>query len=273
MKVEAMMDPEDLPKVRSTRDQVEIALTRLLVQHQPGDQLPPEPDLARQLGVSRPTLRDVLRSFAERGLLVRRQGVGTFVATRLPVVGAGLEVLESLDRMTDRLGLTTLMAHLTVSERQATDQELRGLGRHEPMMVLVVDRVIGIEDLARADSGAHAEAGADGQAPVRFRPIADLRDVVPVEYLSASDLDDGFRGSVLDLLLARDAAVLRVSRTQILTEVAGPERAARLRVGAADPLLVLVAQLFSYDERVVDYSVSVFVPGYVEFHVMRQVRA
>jgi len=168
--------------------------------------------------------------------------------------------------MTDRLGLTTRMTHLTVSERQATEQELHGLCRHEPTTVLVVDRVIGIEDEARADSGA------DGQASVSFRPIADLRDVVPIESLSASDLDDGFRGSVLDLLLARDAAVLRISRTQILTEVAGPERAARLGVDAADPLLILVAQLFSYDERVVDYSVSAFVPGYVEFHVMRQVR-
>jgi len=260
------MDLDDLPKVRSTREQVEVALSRLLMQHRPGDQLPPEPELAQQLGVSRPTLRDVLRSFAERGLLVRRQGVGTFVATRLPVVEAGLEVLESLERMTDRLGLRTQMAHLTVTERPATDRELAGLGRDEPTTVLVVDRVIGIEN-------APADEGMNEQAPGSVRPIADLRDVVPTEFLSRDDLDDGFRGSILDLLLARDASALSLSRTQILTEPAGFRRAARLEVDAADPLLVLVAQLYSYDERVVDYSISAFVPGYVEFHVMRQVRA
>ncbi len=80
------MDLDDLPKVRSTRDQVEATLTRLIEQQRPGDQLPPEPQLARQLGVSRPTLREVLRTFAERGLVVRRQGVGTFVASRMPVL-------------------------------------------------------------------------------------------------------------------------------------------------------------------------------------------
>lgn len=122
------MDFDELPKVRSTRDQVETTLTKLILQQQPGDQLPPEPDLARHLGVSRPTLREVLRTFAERGLLVRRQGVGTFVASRLPVLETGLEVLESLERMADRLGLATEMAHLAIAERQATEQELRGLG-------------------------------------------------------------------------------------------------------------------------------------------------
>ena len=84
------MDLDALPKVRSTRDQVEAALSILIQQQRPGDQLPPEPELARQLGVSRPTLREALRTFADRGLLVRRQGVGTFVASRLPVLETGL---------------------------------------------------------------------------------------------------------------------------------------------------------------------------------------
>jgi GntR family transcriptional repressor for pyruvate dehydrogenase complex len=45
----------------------------------PGDRLPPERDLARLLGVSRPTLRAGIRSLAAVGVLESRQGAGTFV--------------------------------------------------------------------------------------------------------------------------------------------------------------------------------------------------
>jgi Transcriptional regulators len=45
-----------------------------------GDRLPPERDLAKQLGVSRPTLRAGIRTLAAVGVLKSRQGAGTFVA-------------------------------------------------------------------------------------------------------------------------------------------------------------------------------------------------
>src|SRR3954452_14724849 len=45
----------------------------------PGDRLPPERDLAKMLGVSRPTLRAGIRSLAAVGVLQSRQGAGTFV--------------------------------------------------------------------------------------------------------------------------------------------------------------------------------------------------
>ena len=45
----------------------------------PGDRLPPERDLAKLLGVSRPTLRAGISSLAAVGILQSRQGAGTFV--------------------------------------------------------------------------------------------------------------------------------------------------------------------------------------------------
>ena len=44
-----------------------------------GDRLPPERDLAKILGVSRPTLRAGIRSLAAVGILQSKQGAGTFV--------------------------------------------------------------------------------------------------------------------------------------------------------------------------------------------------
>jgi GntR family transcriptional regulator len=46
----------------------------------PGDQLPSEPALAEEFGVSRATVRAAIGSLVHRGLIVQRHGVGNFVA-------------------------------------------------------------------------------------------------------------------------------------------------------------------------------------------------
>lgn len=49
----------------------------------PEDALPPERDLAEEFSVSRITVRKALDGLVSEGLLTRRQGSGTFVATRV----------------------------------------------------------------------------------------------------------------------------------------------------------------------------------------------
>src|SRR5437016_9267116 len=69
----------------------------------PGDRLPPERDLAKQLGVSRPTLRAGIRSLATIGVLQSRQGAGTFVveADESPSLnGSQLSLMASLHGFT-----------------------------------------------------------------------------------------------------------------------------------------------------------------------------
>jgi len=49
----------------------------------PGDQLPPERELAGELGVSRSSVREAIQKLVSRGMLYARQGEGTFVTDRL----------------------------------------------------------------------------------------------------------------------------------------------------------------------------------------------
>ena len=51
----------------------------------PGDKLVSEPDLARQLNVSRVTLREAIHNLILEGLLIRKRGIGTFVASYLSI--------------------------------------------------------------------------------------------------------------------------------------------------------------------------------------------
>jgi len=68
-----------------------------------GDKLPPERDLAKSLGVSRPTLRAGIRSLSTVGILQSRQGAGTFVAAAedSPTLdGSPLRMLSALHGFT-----------------------------------------------------------------------------------------------------------------------------------------------------------------------------
>jgi GntR family transcriptional repressor for pyruvate dehydrogenase complex len=49
----------------------------------PGDRLPPERELAAELGVSRPSLREAIQKLASKGMVQSRQGGGTYITEAL----------------------------------------------------------------------------------------------------------------------------------------------------------------------------------------------
>src|SRR5512143_1922587 len=102
-------------------------LSALISKTAAGERLPSEPDLARRLGVSRATLREAMRTFEVQGLIRRRQGSGTFVVGKVPVIEAGLEVLESIETMALRLGLEVSISDLRVETTAADATSAAGL--------------------------------------------------------------------------------------------------------------------------------------------------
>ncbi len=52
----------------------------------PGDRLPPERDLAAQIGVSRPTVSAAIRALAAMGVVVSKQGSGTYIPAGPPAL-------------------------------------------------------------------------------------------------------------------------------------------------------------------------------------------
>ena len=69
-------------------------------QLQPGEKLPNELELAQQLGVSRATLREAIRTLADRGVLEVRRGRGTFVSQQVEEIGDfGFSSLEQVRGM------------------------------------------------------------------------------------------------------------------------------------------------------------------------------
>ncbi|MBV6449778.1 MAG: hypothetical protein MHPDNHAH_00491 [Anaerolineales bacterium] len=224
-------------------------LAKMIAKTPAGQRLISEPELAKQLGVSRATLREAMRTFETQGVIRRRQGSGTYVVGKVPVMDAGLEQLESIETMARRMNLEITVSDLQVEQFDADADSAKGLGVETGASLTRIRRVI------RADR----------------RPAAYLVDVLPESILKPSDLPAKFSGSVLDFLLARGDK-LGNSRAVISATNAHADVAKPLEIQRDDVLLVFTSQLFDIKNvTVVDYSVSYFIPGYFHFHVNRRV--
>ena len=224
-------------------------LGRMIAETKPGDRLPSEPVLAHQLGVSRATLREAMRTFETQGMIHRRQGAGTFVVHPSQVIASGLEVLESIETLARRIELPVAMGELRTENRPATPEEAKVLGLEPGAGILCLTRPILVEG----------------------HPVAYLVDILLEDLFSSEELKQGFTGSVLDLLLKRGSPPLGTSRCDINAVTATTDIARAMRIQRGDVLLRFEACLYSTDGRVIDYSFSYFLPGYFRFHVVRRI--
>jgi len=213
-----------------------------------GSRLPSEPDLAKQLGVSRATLREAMRSFETQGLIRRRQGSGTFVVGKVQALDGGLEVLESLETIAKRQGLEVSVSDLNI-ESTVADEDMASF-----LNVAVGAKLTRVRRVIRAES----------------RPVAYLVDTLPEDVLHAKDLPSDFHGSVLDFLLSRGDS-LTSSRANVSAIGATADVAKPMEIQRGDVLLHFHAQLFNTEGKIVDYSLSYFIPGYFHFHIVRRV--
>ena len=234
---------------RPLYQEVAEALESILQEMETGAYLPSEPILAEQLGVSRATLREAMRTFEGRGWIVRRQGVGTYVTRPPQVIPTGLEVLESIETRAARLGMDVSMGGHWFDYRKPEEDEVEKFEISASDEVLEVSRVILTEN----------------------RPVAYLIDILPRDVLNENELVDNFHGSVLDRLLKRGTPTLSHSQAEISAIAAPGPVARRFNILRGDVLQLFEAWLYSQEGRVIDHSYGYFLPGIFRFHVVRRV--
>lgn len=230
--------------------QIEESLHALLETggYQPGDKLPPEPELAQQIGVSRATLREALRSFEQQGIINRRQGVGTFVNLRPPYIDSGLETLESLEMLLQSRQIRPIFAQRTVATERALPkaaQRLR-ISEGEPLIVVTSTATL---------------AGC---------PVAYLLEATPVTFADLRAVAES-AGSLLHYLLG-DSERYGVSRAVAhIAFVHGTEAiCAALGVNQHTPLFFIEQTVYRGDHSPCFYSRNYYIPGFFDFHVIRK---
>lgn len=197
-----------------------IELGRLL----PGDQLPPERELAMQLGISRVTLRSALRDLETAKLLERaRRGSGggalVVAAGSRSVTDAGHRALrDQLEQIYEfRVACESAAAELAAARRtdadlaqlEGTIEELRG--ELTPGRFRAADNSFHLAIAGAAGNRSLREAVEDARAAM-FRPL----DAIRFELVVTSTVEHHRR--ILDAIAARDPEGARLGIVDHLRE-------------------------------------------------------
>ncbi|MEV5330751.1 GntR family transcriptional regulator [Streptomyces werraensis] len=211
----------------------------------PGTLLGNEIELAARLGLSRPTVRQAIQSLVDKGLLVRRRGVGTQVVhskVRRPLELSSLyDDLESAGQRPS----TTVLVNTMVA---ASAEVAAALGVTEGSEVHRIERL----------RSAHGE------------PIAYLCNYLPPGLL---DLDTGqLEATGLYRLMRAAGITLHSARQTIGARAATAVEAERLRERTDAPLLTMQRVTFDDTGRAVEYGTHTYRPSRYSFEFQLLVR-
>ena len=185
-----------------------------------GTRLENEIDLADRLGLSRPTMRRAIAYLVERGMLVRKRGVGTQVVRARVQRQIGLTSLHEDLAKTRRDPRTEVLSFTTGPAPDALAHEL---GIPEGTEVYVFERL--------------RYAGAE--------PLALMRNHVPVALLRLTGED--LESDGLYALLRARGINLRIARQSIGARAATAAEARVLSEIRGAPLLTM--ERAAYDDR------------------------
>jgi DNA-binding GntR family transcriptional regulator len=192
-----------------------------------GSKLDNELHLAERLGISRPTMRAALKQLVDKGLLVRRRGIGTIVAPK-PVRRA--IALTSLYDDLKEAGREPRTRVLTLEEASCPPDVSEHLGLGPAAPVLRFERL--------------RVAGPD--------PIALMNNVVPVGLLEI-EKEDLERTGLYDLF--RESGIApHVATQRVGARKAGTGEAELLEIEPGDPVLTMTRVAYDTNGRPIEYG-------------------
>ena len=217
-------------------------------EHQPGDRLPSEGELARQLGISRSTLREAMGYLESHGLVNRRHGAGTFVARPPQQLVSGLEQLESLHSLAQREGVAVRRQAWQVDSGPASAETAAALELPAGAEVVSVRMTV---------------AAQDG-------PLAYLHSYIAAQQVRLDDLRAYADGSLLDFIAGQDDLRIASSRSEVYSVGADVQVARALGVVAGAPLLHLREVQFNEIGQPLVLALNYFRTDSFKFHIVRR---
>lgn len=196
-----------------------------------GHRMPPEPDLAAELKVSRGTLRRALSTLTDEGLLSQTPGRGTFVAAKptAPATEGELRgIAEDFALQGLRVSTTVLSAGVGVPP----------VGVGTALHVLADEPVVCLRRVRSTDG----------------TPIALLDNYVRADLAPGLESVDFAAETLFDALENRFGLRIGYARRRFAARIASAEVAAQLAIAPGHPVLHLEQTTHLTDGRPVEYS-------------------
>jgi GntR family transcriptional regulator len=218
--------------------------------YQPGDQLPSENDLAAELGISRPTLREALMELQTQGVIERRRGVGTFIAEEKPAsLRPGIEKLRSLRSLSEAAGIDFARSSWSVEEAFADEEVAASLELKLGTPVVYVRMTATSAGIPSATFGIY---------------------ILP-KHVDIDELKVYSKGSLLDYVLEKGSPKLHHTNTEFSATAASGPVSEWLDISDGTPVLQLAEIFFDRSGRSVMYSRNHFLTTQVSFNLVRTV--
>ena len=180
--------------------------------YKPGDKIMTEAEMAKFYGVSLITVRKAIGSLMEKGLVVRRQGKGTFVTK--PKISRGMKKLQSFSEMCEQMGAVPGAKMLENRLVKADEKVAKSLGIEKGSKVIYISR------LRYADN----------------EPVQIERNYFPLKFSFLRDINFN-NNSLFEILREKTGSSVAGSEKVIELCRATTEEAAQLGVRKGDNLL------------------------------------
>ncbi|WP_308491679.1 GntR family transcriptional regulator [Microbacterium terrisoli] len=205
-----------------------------------GARLENEIAIAERLGLSRPTVRRAIQELVEKGLLVRRRGIGT-------------QVVQGSSGVTRQVELTSLYEDL-----QST--------HHTPGTRVLEQKIVPAP--GRVAEGLAIPSGSDVLHLRRQRstdavPVAVMENFLPVEFADITTEQLEERG-LYQLLRARGVAI-RVAKQRIGARGARGDEAKLLEIAEGGPVLTMERVAYDGSGHAIEFGRHCYRPDMYAF--------
>lgn len=199
-----------------------------------GKMLPNELDLAKNLGVSRNTLRQAINKLVFEGRLCRKKGVGTWVARK--TVTMGVKNWLSFSQEMAKMGVKVKNYELHVSFDYVSGEiaEFFNIQPEDGCKCLKLQRVRGREELPFVVFDSY------------FNPKYDIA------------ADDNFSMPLYELLEKKYGIVVHTSVEELSARLAGKRIADKLGISENDPIFIRKRFVYDIDNEPVEYNIGYY---------------
>jgi GntR family transcriptional regulator len=245
-----------MPASRKQRQAQEIEAVlreRIRTHADSGSRLPSETDLSEAFGVSRVTVREALASLERKGLILRRQGLGTFVNTR---------TVNIQTRLDESIEFTEL---------------IRSYGYEPEVSFLACKQITASPDIAarlKVDTGASVLAITKVFTASRT-PLVYCTNMIPMDLVSPAAhtalIEDMIPTLSVYSVLAHwfsQHVAFQISDVEACN--AGSEEAQMLDCAPGTSLLHLMDVGFNDKQQPVFFGDTYYVPGLINFQLIRK---
>jgi len=232
-------------------NQVKTYLREYIVQNhlKRNDRLPSEASIAKTLGVSRNTLREAYISLENEGIIIRRHGLGTFVA-QSPVIRDSLNEFSPFAQMILNSGYKPAFRTLSMAFESGS-KEVCDVFRMPPGSELRI-----IKRLVYADK----------------QPVIYVEDYVSPAIENSSPDWSAFDGNMVRFLDTSIDTPLHQIQSRIRAGALRTEIAPYLEMPARAPVLSVRSTIYTVDNKPVNYSILYFNSNIIELHSVRIIR-